>query len=311
MGTALCCQLTLAQGYPSKPVRLVLGYAPGGVADILARLVAQKMSDSLGQAVVVDNRPSAGGIVAGETVAKADPDGHTLLFMNSGNALSTALFKKLPFDAVRDFEPITTLGAIDFVVLVDKSSDIVDLKDFLTKATAHPAKYNIGTVNVGSGQHMSATLFKSLTGLTTPIIPYKTTPSLFSALKSKEIDIVFEVASPALGLLRSGEIRAIATSSSKRSATLPNVPTLLESGVKEYDLAAWNGLAAPAKTPKAIVDRLNREVNLVLAQADVRRRFQELGIEPRGGTPEDLRQLLASEIQKWTNLVTTLNIEKQ
>jgi tripartite-type tricarboxylate transporter receptor subunit TctC len=300
-----------AQTYPSKPIRLVVGYGPGGVADITARLVAQKLTESMGQPVIVENRPSAGGIMAGDLVAKADPDGYTLLHLNSGNAISAASFRKLPFDVKKDFESIANMGAVDFVVLVDKSSDIKTMADFMAKARANPGKTNIGTVSIGSGQHMAATLFKSITGVDAPVVPYKATPALFAALKGKDIDVVFEVVSPALSLIRGGELRAIAVSSGKRFVGLPDVPTMMESGVKDFDVNAWNGLAAPAKTPKAIIDRLNKEVNAVLALPDVQKRFQDLGIDPRGGTPGELRNKLFSEVDKWTSLVSTMNMERQ
>ncbi len=305
LGTAM------AQTYPSKPIRLVVGYGPGGVADITARLVAQKLTESMGQPVIVENRPSAGGIMAGDLVAKADPDGYTLLHLNSGNAISAASFRKLPFDVKKDFESISNMGAVDFVVLVDKSSDIKTVADFMAKTRANPGKTNIGTVSIGSGQHMAATLFKNITGVDSPIVPYKATPALFAALKGKDIDLVFEVVSPALSLIRGGELRAIAVSSGKRFAGLPDVPTMMESGVKDFDVNAWNGLAAPAKTPKAIIDRLNKEVNAVLALPDVQKRFQDLGIDPRGGTPAELRNKLFSEVDKWMSLVSSMNMERQ
>ena len=312
---SLCIAMGLgtatAQTYPSKPIRLVVGYGPGGVADITARLVAQKLTESMGQPVIVENRPSAGGIMAGDLVAKADPDGYTLLHLNSGNAISAASFRKLSFDVKKDFESIANMGAVDFVVLVDKSSEIKTVADFMIKSRANPGKTNIGTVSIGSGQHMAATLFKSITGVDSPIVPYKATPALFAALKGKDIDVVFEVVSPALSLIRGGELRAIAVSSGKRFAGLPDVPTMMESGVKDFDVSAWNGLAAPAKTPKAIIDRLNKEVNAVLALPDVQKRFQDLGIDPRGGTPAELRNKLFSEVDKWTSLVSTMNMERQ
>lgn len=312
----LCASFVLAsfaqaQTYPTKPIRMILGYAPGGVADITARLVAQKLSLALGQQVIVDNKPSAGGIVAGEMVAKADPDGYTLLHMNYGNAVSAAYFRTLPYDIQRDFLPVSAMGFFDIVMLVDKSSDIKNVQDFIAKAKANPDKYNIGTVSLGSGQHMAAALFKSLTGLTTTIVPYKTTPSLMLALKSKDIHVAFEIVSPTLPLIRSGDIKALAVSSANRFRGLPNVPTLLESGVKGYQVSAWNGVAVPAKTPRAIIDRLNKEINVALALPDVVNKFQELGISSRGGSPEDLRDILAKEIERWTSLVATMKIERQ
>lgn len=300
-----------ANTYPNKPIRLVVGYAPGGVADITARMVAQKLSDALGQQVVVDNKPSAGGIVAGETVAKADPDGYTLLHMNYGNAVSAAMFNKMPYDIKRDFQPISAMGFFDVVMLVDKSSDIQSVQDFITKARANPEKYNIGTVSLGSGQHMSAVLFKSLTGLNATIVPYRTTPSLMLALKSKDIAVAFEIISPAMPLIRGGEIKALAVSSGARFRGLPEVPTLAESGVKGYNVTAWNGVAAPAKTPRPIIERLNKEINAALALPDVRSKFQDVGIDARGGTPEELRDILSTEIDKWNNLVTTMKLERQ
>ncbi|MFN0004079.1 MAG: Bug family tripartite tricarboxylate transporter substrate binding protein [Burkholderiaceae bacterium] len=296
--------------YPNKPIRLVLGYGAGGVADITARLVAQKLSDALGQQVVVDNRPSAGGIVAGEMVAKADPDGYTLLHMNYGNAVSQALFKKLPYDIKKDFVPISAMGFFDVLMLVDKGSDIQSVQDFINKAKANPEKYNIGSVSIGSGQHMSANLFVSMSGLQSTLVPFKTTPSLMMALKSKDVAVAFEIISPAMSLIKSGEIKAIAVSSSNRFKGLSDVPTINESGVKGYDVMAWNGIAAPAKTPKAIIERLNREVNLILNSPEVKQKFLDVGIDSRGGSPEDLRDLLSNEIDKWNNLVNTLKMER-
>ena len=299
-----------ADVYPSKPIRLVLGYAPGGVADITARLIAQNMSDSMGQQFVVDNRPSAGGIVAAQAVAAADPDGYTILHLNYGNAVSEAIFKKLPYDIQKDFEPVSLMGAFDVLMLVDKNSDIQSVSDFIAKAKVNPEKYNIGSVSVGSGQHMSAALFKSLTGLQVELVPYKATSNLFMALKSKDISVAFEIISPAIPMIKSGDLRPLALSSLKRSEALPNVPTLNESGVKGYDVVAWNGMAVPAKTPKAIIDRLNKEINLALKDPEVRAKFQSVGIDPKGGTPEELKSLLANEITKWKKLVSQLNMEK-
>ena len=314
---ALCLSAlpVLAQtpaAYPNKTIRLVLGYAPGGVADITARLVAQKLSESLGQSVIVENKPSAGGIVAAETVAKADPDGYTLLHMNFGNAVSAALFRKLPFDIQRDFAPISAMGYFDLVMLADKSADFQTVQEFIGKAKANPDKYTLGSISLGSGQYMAAALFQSLAGLQkTPLVPYKTTPSVMLALKSKDLSVAFEIITPSLPLLRSGEIKALAVSSKQRFRGLPDVPTMAESGLKTYDVTAWNGIAAPAKTPRAIIERLNKEINAVLALPEVRTKFQEVGIDARGGTPEQLRDTLASGIDGWNALIDEMKIERQ
>jgi tripartite-type tricarboxylate transporter receptor subunit TctC len=308
-GTDVMAQNT--GNYPNKPIRLVLGYGAGGVADITARLVAQKLSEALGQQVVVDNRPSAAGVVAGDMVAKAEPDGYTLLHMNYGNAVSQALFKKLPYDIKKDFAPISAMGFFDVLMLVDKGSDIQSVQDFIAKAKASPEKYNIGSVSLGSGQHIAALLFQNMAGLPgTSLVPYKTTPSLMLGLKGRDVSVAFEIISPALALVRAGEVKVLAVSGSSRFNGLPDVPTLMESGVKGYDVKAWNGVAAPVKTPRAIVERLNKEINLILAMPDVKQKFLEVGIDSRGGTPDELKDLMSNEVDKWTHLVNAMKIER-
>jgi tripartite-type tricarboxylate transporter receptor subunit TctC len=300
-----------AQTYPTKPIRIVVGYGAGGVADITARLMAQKLSVALGQQVIIDNRPSAGGIIAGETVAKADPDGYTLLHMNYGNAVSVALFKSLPYDIERDFAPISPMGFFDILVLANKGSALNSVRDFIAAAKATPDRINVGTVSIGSGQHMAAELFKGMTALNLTIVPFKSTPALIAALKSNDLQVAFEIGAPVMSLVKSGELKALAVSSRKRFADLPDVPTVMESGVANYDVTAWNGVAAPAKTPRAIVDRLNKEVNAALALPDIRQKFQDFGIEARGGSPEDLKEILGSEIAKWKQLAAAAKLEKQ
>jgi tripartite-type tricarboxylate transporter receptor subunit TctC len=314
---ALACALGVsaaavqAQSYPAKPIRLVLGYAPGGVADITARLVTQKLSASLGQQVIVDNRPSAGGIVAGEAVAKADPDGYTLLHLNAGNAITVALFKSVPFDVVRDFAPIIRLGSFDILMLVPKESKLGSLKDLIAAAKANPEKFNQGAISAGSTQHLAAELFKVMTGLSVPTIPFKTTPNLVTALRSNDIQVAFEITAPVMGMVKSGELRALAISAPARFPGIPDVPTVNESGVGNYQVGAWNGMAAPLKAPREVIERMNRESNAALAQPDLRAKFLELGMSPLGGTPDQLKELLVSDISKWEKVVAAAKIEKQ
>jgi tripartite-type tricarboxylate transporter receptor subunit TctC len=288
-----------------------VGYGAGGVADITARLMAQKLSVALGQQVLIDNRPSAGGIIAGDAVAKADPDGYTLLHMNYGNAVSVALFKSLPYDIERDFAPISPMGFFDILVLANKGSALNGVRDIIAAAKATPDKINVGTVSIGSGQHMAAELFKGMAALNLTIVPFKSTPALIAALKSNDIQVAFEIGAPVMSLVKSGELKALAVSSRKRFAGLPDVPTVTESGVANYDVTAWNGVAAPAKTPRVIIERLNKEVNAALALPDIRQKFQDFGIDARGGTPEDLKEILGSEIAKWKLLATSAKLEKQ
>ena len=309
---ALCAGVPAgAQQYPVKPIRFVVGYAPGGAADITARMVAQKLSAALGQQVVVDNRPGAGGIVAAEMVAKAEPDGYTLLHLNQGNAVSAALFKSLPYDTLKDFAPVSAMGFFDILVLVNKGSPLASVSDVIAMAKASPDKLNIGTVAIGSGQHMAASLFKAMSGLNITLVPFKSTPSLLAALKSNDIQVAFEMTAPTRGLVRGGELKALAVSSARRFSGMPEVPTIQESGMPGYQVSAWNGVAAPARTPSPVIERLNREIRAALAQADVRDKFLEFGIDPRASTPEELRDLLISEVARWKEVVAATGVERQ
>ena len=300
-----------AQTYPAKPLKLVVGYAAGGVADITARKLAQKLAVSLGQPVIVDNRPGAGGILAADSVAKAEPDGYTLLLLNGGNAASVALFKSLPYDIVRDFATVSGLGYFNIVLLANKTSRLNTVADLIAEAKSHPDKFNIGSVSIGSTQHLSAELFKGMTGLPLTIVPFKTTPMLITAVMSNDIQVAFEVLAPVLSQIKGGELKALAVSSSTRFAGLPKVPTVMESGLAKYQVTAWNGIAVPAKTPRAIIDRLNREINAALTQPDLKEMFQGLGMNVRGSTPEELHDLLVAEVVKWKDVVIAAKIEKQ
>jgi tripartite-type tricarboxylate transporter receptor subunit TctC len=300
-----------AQTYPSKSIKLVVGYAAGGVADITARMLAQKLSTSMGQSVIVDNRAGAGGIVAADTVAKAEPDGYTLLLLNGGNAASVALFKSLPYDIVRDFSTICGIGYFNVVLLTNKASALNSVADLMAVATRNPDKFNIGTVSIGSTQHLSAELFKGMAGLPLTIVPFRATPMLVSAVMSNDIQVAFEVIAPVMSMIKSGDLKPLAVTSSTRFAGLPNVPTVMESGLPKYEVTAWNGIAAPAKTPRAIIDRLNKEINAALTQPDLKEMFQGLGMNVRGSTPEELHDKLVSEVAKWKDVVAAANIEKQ
>lgn len=308
---AAVAALANAQSYPARPVKLLVPFAAGGVADITARVLTQKMSDAMGQQVLVENRPSAGGIVASEAVAKAEPDGYTLLFITNGNAVSASLFKSLPYDAVKDFAPVSTVGFFDLALVVDSASKIGTVRELIAFARANPNKLNIGTINIGSTQNLAAELFKSMSGIDAQVVPFKTTPAVITALKGKDVQAAFEILAPVLGQIKGGTLKPIAVTSDKRYSGLPNVPTVAESGVPGYQASSWNGVAAPAKTPKAVMERLNREVNAAVAAPEVRRRLQELGVDARAGTPEALGALLVSEIAKWKAVITRAKIPQQ
>src|SRR5512134_471879 len=300
-----------AQTYPTKPVRIVVPFGPGGVADISARAVAQKMGETMGQQVIVENKPSAGGILASETVAKAEPDGYTLLFITNGNAVSESLFKSLPYNSVKDFAPVSTVGFFDFVFVVKSDSDIKSMGDLLARMRANPGKLNIGTINPGSGQHLSAELFKSMSGVDAQIITYKSTPEVLTAVISGQVQVGLDIVAPVMGQVKGGALRMIAISSKQRSPILPDVPTVAESGVPGYESESWNGVAAPVKTPAAIIERLNKEVRAAVAAPDVKKRLQDLGIDARAGTPEQLRERLVADIAKWRAVIEKANIPRQ
>lgn len=308
---ALFTGAALAQTYPSQPIRIILPYGAGGVADITARVLAQKLSEQMGEQVLIDNRPSAGQIVASEAVKKAEPDGYTLLWLNGGHAVSVSLFKSLPYDPVKDFAPVSTVGFFGMALLVDSSSPYKTVKDLIAAAKANPGKFNIGTTSVGSTQYISAELLKSMAGLDFQTVPFKATPMIITAVKGHDLQAMMEFLAPTLSHIRSGNLRALGVSFASRFAGLPDVPTIAEAGVPGYEATSWNAVAAPAKTPKAIIDRLNREINVAIAVPELRQRLIGLGVDPRASTPRQLHDLLVSESAKWKKVIEAAHIPQQ
>ena len=300
-----------AQAYPTKPVRLVVPFGPGGVADITARTVAPEVSKGLGQQIVIENKPSAGGAVAGQDVAHSAPDGYTLLLINNGTAVSKALFKSLPYEPERDFEMISTIGFFPLVIMTDAKSPFKNVQDLVAEAKKNPGKLNAGTIGIGSTQNLAAELFKSTTGANFQIIPYKATGEVVTAAKSGDAAVIFEFLAPMTSHIKSGNLRPLAITVAKRFPTIPDVPTAIEGGIAGYDVASWNGLAAPAKTPRAVIDRIHQEVVKALANPDVQKRLADLGVEGRTSTPEELRKFFAAESQRWSKVVEAAKIPKQ
>lgn len=298
-----------ADSFPSKPITLLVPFAPGGIADITARTVAQAMGPLLGQTIVVDNRPSAGSIVASQAVAKAAPDGHTLLLMSNGNAVSASLFKKLPFDVTKDFAPITTLGFFEMVVAVDAGSRFKSLPEVLAYARANPGRLNIGTIAVGSTQHLAAELLKMRAGIEALTVPYKGSPDVLRALKAGDVDIAVEILGPTMGQISAGAVRALALTDDRRNPVLPEVPTVQESGVKDYDVTSWNALAAPAGTPADVVAKIGKAARDALMTPAVMKRLQELGVRAQAGTPAQLDTLLNTDIRRWRDVIQAARIE--
>lgn len=315
---AACVALSLctfsaaqAQSYPTKPLRIVVPFGAGGVADLTVRTVAQKMSEGLGQSVVIDNRPGAGGIVAAEMVAKSEPDGYTLLLMSNANAVSAGLFKALPFDPVKDFTPVSLMGTFDLAIVTSVESRFQTLPELLTWAKANPGKLNIGSINIGSTQHLTAELFKSVAGLDAQVVPFNGTPAVMTALRGGQIDVAVEVLSPVLPQIKGGAMRALAVTGPKRNTALPQVPTAKEGGVPNLVATSWNGLGVPAKTPQAVVDRLNKEVNAALQNPGVRQKLLELNVEPQPTTVPQSLEWLQTEIKRWGDVIQRAGIQKQ
>jgi tripartite-type tricarboxylate transporter receptor subunit TctC len=297
--------------WPERPITLVVPFGPGGIADLTARTVAQAMSATLKVPIVIDNKPSAGSIVGSAAVAQAAPDGHTLLLMSNANAVSAGLFRKLPFDVQKDFAPIGLLGVFDLALFVSADSKLKSVRELVDQAKARPGKLTLGTIAVGSTQNLSAELFKSRTGVDVLIVPYKGTPAVLTALRTGEIDAAFEILGPMLPQLQAKAVRALAVTSDRRFAALPEVPTMREAGVPDYEVASWNALAAPAKTPPAVIERLNAAANDALKNPEVQQRLLALGVRAQGGTPQQLGNLLAAEIKHWGEVIRAAKIEPE
>ncbi len=300
-----------AQTFPNKAIKIVVPFGAGGVADLTARTVAQKLSESLGQAVVIDNKPGAGGVVAGDAVAKAEPDGHTLLLMSNGTAVSAGLFKSLPFDTVRDFAPVSTLGFFDIAILTPADSKFKTLAELLAFAKANPGKLNLGSINIGSTQNLAAELFKTSASVDMQIVPFNGTPAVITALRGGQVDAAVEILGPVLPQVKANALRVLAVTGDKRAAVLPDVPTAKESGLPTFVAASWNALAAPAKTPKEVIARLNKEINAAVNSADVKKKLADLNVEARSSSPEQAAALLASETKRWGEVIVRAKIPTQ
>ena len=300
-----------AQTYPTQPLRIVVPFGPGGVGDLTARAVAQALAEPLGQPVTVENRPGAGGVVAAEAVARAAPDGHTLFLMSNGSAVTASLFNRLPFDMVRDFIPVSTLGYFDIAVVTSSESTFKTLGDVVAYARANPGQLNLGSINIGSTQHLTAELFKSAAGVQAQVVPFNGTPALIGALRGRQVEVGVEILGPTLPQIRAGALRALAVTGERRSVVLPEVPTAIEGGVPALVASSWNALAVPAKTPREVVMRLNKAIEGVLAAPELRKKLLELNIDPRASTPEQTAELLASDIRRWSAVIERAGIPKQ
>ena len=299
----------VAQDYPSRPVKILVGFGPGGLGDIVTRSVAQKLSAQLGQPFVIENMPGAGGITAAATAARSQPDGHTLLLVSGQNATAPLVFKSLPFNLSTDFRMVSTFTNFDFIIVVDRASPLRSVADVVTAARSAPGRFNFGTISSGSLQNLMSHLFVARADLKVPTVPFRTTGEAIAALLAGQVQAVIETVPGVVGQVQSGQLRALALSSDQRRALLPDVPTVTESGVAGYEVTSWNGLVVPARTSEGIVMRLNTEIAKALAQPDMAKRFAELGLVPKAGSPQEMQAIYDADVERWRGVIERANLK--
>ena len=300
-----------ADTYPSKPVRVIVPYGPGGIADVTMRMVAQNLSQQLGYQFFIENRPGAGGVVGMQTAKDAAPDGYTLVMMGGGLTIAKAQFKNLPYNIESDFIPVSTTASYGLVIGTKAGSPYKNIKDLITAAKANPGKLNFGTINAGSAQNLSAELFKSMAGIDVTIVPYKTTPDLANAVLRGDVDAAFEYYVGFQSSITNDQMTVLATTGRERASNLPNVPTVTESGVPGYEVTSWNGLAVPAGTPAEIVTLLNKAVGEALKSAEVQRFSSAAGMDARGMSSADLSARIKGDVAKWSDVIDKAGIAKR
>ena len=298
--------------WPSRPIKLVVPFAAGGTSDVLARTLAEKLQGALKQTVIVDNKAGAGGVIGADSVAKAPADGYTILLGTiASHAINPALQPKMPYDALKDFAPVDLLGSISNVLLVGATQPYKTVKDLTAAAKAKPGSVAFASAGQGSSQHMSGELFKQLAGAELTHIPYKGSAPAIQDVIGGQVPMSFETVTVALPHIQSGKVRALAVTSAKRSPALPDTPTLQEAGVKGFDVASWQAIYAPAGTPPAIVQRLNAEIEKIVAMPDVKAKFETLGLQHSPNTPAEFAAFNKAEVAKWTKVVKDGNVKPE
>jgi tripartite-type tricarboxylate transporter receptor subunit TctC len=310
-GAAAVSPSLAASDYPTKPIRVFVPYGPGGVGDLTMRLLADQLSRELKQQFVIENRPGAGGIVAMTEVLKAPADGYTLGEMGNGQAISMSLFNGLPYDVLKSFTQVSVAASFEMLLAVPDNSPYKTLKDLVAAAQKSPGKLNVGAINPGSTQNLSAYLFEQVTGADYTIIPYRTTPDLVTALLRGDVDLGFDFFAALQPVIGPGKVRIIATSGEERDPLLKDVPTAKESGFPGYVVTSWNGVAARAGTPADIVDSLSAAINRGLSAPEIQERSRALGIDARGTTPQEMHDRMAQDIAKWRDVIEKAHIPKE
>jgi tripartite-type tricarboxylate transporter receptor subunit TctC len=314
LGLATIAASAVAQvpsDYPSRPVTLIVPYAAGGVADVGMRILGDKLSNRLHQQFVIENRPGAAGIVAAQAGATAAPDGYTLLMTGNNTAIAVALFNSLPYNILTDFESVSTAAFFDLLIVTRAGSPLHSVQDLVAAARANPGKLNIGTINPGSTQNLGAELFNSTAGIQTAIVPFRTSPDMAAAVMRGDIDVAFEFYAAINGLLADNKMVALASTGAMRTAYLPGVPTVMESGIKDYDVVSWNGISVPKGTPKAVVAKLNAAMAEVIPDPDVQQKASQMGMAMRASTPDEMTARMKADIAKWGAVIAKAGIAKR
>lgn len=292
-----------ATSYPSRPIRFVVGYPPGGATDLIARALAVKLSEALAQQVLVDNRPGAGGIVGTEIVAKAAPDGHTIILVTTSHGVNPSLYSKLPYDSVKSFTPVTQVASLQLLLVVNPSMPVRSVKDLIALAKSKPGELNFGSSGSGQSLHLAGELFKTMAGIDIVHVPYKGSAPARTDLLAGQIHMMFESMIGVLPFVTSGRLRALAVSGAKRSPAAPDIPTMAEAGVPGYDASGWVGVLGPAGMPRPIVERLNGEIVAILNTPETRERLAKSGAEVVGSSPEEFARFIERQLTTWARVV--------
>lgn len=295
--------------YPQRPVRIVIGFTPGGGPDITARFLGQKLAERWHQQIVTDNRPGAGGTIAANIVANANPDGHTLLSVSNAHSVAAAIYAKLPYDTVKDFAGITMTASGPALLLVSPALGAKSAKDLIALAKAKPGQFNFSSAGIGSGAHFAAELFKNMAGIEVVHVPFKGIPEAITETMTGRVQFFLSPLASALNLVKEGRAQAVGVSGAKRAPQFPDIPTIAESGLPGYRFDYWYGMLAPAKTPRAVIDKLNREITDIMRAEDVRTRWVALGVEPAPMTPQAFDQWIRDDIATSIKLARAANIK--
>ena len=300
-----------AQTFPASRVTLVVPFPPGASTDVTMRIMADKLSDKLGQRVYVENMPGPGGIAAARSVISAPPDGYTMLYVTNGTAISVASFNSLPFDPVKDLTMVSMVGTFDLVLVVNPESEFKTLADFVKAAKGNPGKLNVGSIAVGSTQNLGAELFKSVAGLNVQIVPYKNSPDIVVALLRNDVQLMVDFPPAVQGQVNDGKLKILATSSPTKSPLMPNVPPAAEAGVKGYEVVSWNGVGMPKDTPKDVVAAMNKAIGEVMKMPEVKDAYAKVGVVAQASTPAELLKRLTDDIKKWDDVIVKAGIPKK